>query len=227
MLKASSILFASILFSSLTLPVSAQNFPQRSLDQLLNQVDQNQSWNNVPVSGNTKQVLPGYRGPANASGFNQSPGGFGSNQSVNPGQQFAPIGGMRQPMQSGPSPFSPRGLMRIFFEGGSGGGTPNPGQDNSANGNIEAQLQIARDQAAQAEGDASRASYGSDKWAKQSAASSAQYHANAANAAADNAYSQAYGKSQTAQNYAAQARNAANRAQEAANRARYNADTSN
>lgn len=193
---------------------SAQNFPNQSLNQLLNQVD-NSNWNSVPVS-NSRQVLPTPR-PAQMA---QMP------RQASPMQQFAPIGGMRQPLQSGPPPFSKQGLLRMFLEGGMGGGTsgPNP-EDPSIKGNCEAQLQIARDQCCQAEGDAGRASSSSSKYERQSAASSAQYHANAARAAADNAYSSSYGKSQSAQDYAAQARNAANRAQEAADRARYNADT--
>ena len=205
------------------LNASAQNFPSQSLNQLLNQVDDT-SWNSVPVS-NPRQVLPTPR----TNQMAQMPMGQPSPYPMSPMQQFAPIGGMRQPLQSGPPPFSKQGLMRIFLEGGMGGGMgggsgANP-EDPSIRGNCEAQLQIARDQCAQAEGDAGRASSSSSKYERQNAASSAQYHANAARAAADNAYSSSYGKSQTAQNYAAQARNAANRAQEAADRARYNADS--
>ncbi|MBX9570480.1 MAG: hypothetical protein K2X77_16405 [Candidatus Obscuribacterales bacterium] len=198
---------------------SAQNFPGQSLNQLLNQVD-NSNWNSVPVS-NPRQVLPAPRTGQMAQ-MPRSP------YPSNPVQQFAPMGGMRQPLQSGPPPFSRQSLMRIFLEGGMGGGGsgPNP-EDPSIKGNCEAQLQIARDQCAQAEGDAARTNYGSgySKYDKQNAASSAQYHANAARAAADNAYSSSYGKSQSAQDYAAQARNAANQAQAAADRARYNADS--
>ena len=203
---------------------SAQNFPQQSLDQIMNQVDRPQSWNNVPVAGsNPRQVLPGYRGPSSMGPQTmQRPNPFAS------GQQFAPVGGMRQPLQSGPPPFSKQSLMRIFFDGGGfggGGSGSNPGQDASIVGTVEGYLQTARNQCSQAEGDASTAAGGGDKWSKQTAASSAQYHANAARGAADSAYSISYGKSQTAQNYAAQARNAANQAQAAADRARYNADT--
>lgn len=221
-----------------TIPVVAQNFPSHSLDQMLNQVD-NSNWNNVPVSRGSAPAPSGY-GAAPQGGNNyypnmQRPMPYGGAPAYPQGmtaynpQQFAPIGGIRQPLASGPPPFSRQSLLRIFLSGGSGGmgggGMSNPQNDPSVQGNCEAQLQIARDQCQQAENDAARASYASSKSERMDAASSAQYHANAARSAADNAYSSSYGKSQTSQDYAAQARNAANRAQEAADRARYNADS--
>lgn len=157
----------------------------------------------------------------------------GANGFVPPTNGFAPFGGMRQPLQSG-APFSKQNLLRIFLGGGTGGtggfggssssnSPEKQAHDSSVTGQAEALLQRANDQAAQAESDAARASYGDDKGARQSAASSARYHANDANEAADTAASITYGQSQYAQDYAAQARNAANRAQEAADRAQYNA----
>jgi hypothetical protein len=73
--------------------------------------------------------------------------------------------------------------------------------------------------------DAEQASKGSgnDQGTRQGCASSAQYHANDARAAAEQAESLTYSSTQYAKDYAAQARAAANRAQEAADRAQYNA----
>lgn len=149
---------------------------------------------------------------------------------------FAPFGGMKQPLQSGPSPFSPKGLLRIFLEGGSGGmggGSGGSGGNSSetaaknasVTGQAEALLNRARNQAAQAVSDSERAHKGyGDKGSRLAAASSAQYHANDARAAADQAASITYSGPQYAKDYAAQARNEANRAQEAADRAQYNAN---
>ena len=150
---------------------------------------------------------------------------------------FAPFGGMKQPLQSGPSPFSPKGLLRIFFEGGSpgmGGGSSGGSSGNSpeqqaknasVTGQAEALLNRARNQDAQAVSDAERAHKGyGDKGSRLAAASSAQYHANDARAAADEAANLTYSGPQYAKDYAAQARNAANHAQEAADRAAYNAN---
>lgn len=85
-------------------------------------------------------------------------------------------------------------------------------------------MQCAIDQKAQAENAASRANSGT-RDSRLSAASQAQYHADAARNWADKTASTAYGASSLAQDAAARARDAANRAQEAANRARYSAET--
>lgn len=85
-------------------------------------------------------------------------------------------------------------------------------------------MQCAIDQKAQAESAASRANSGT-RDSRLSAASQAQYHADAARNWADKTASTAYGASSLAQDAAARARDAANRAQEAANRARYSAET--
>ena len=85
-------------------------------------------------------------------------------------------------------------------------------------------MQCAIDQKAQAETAASRTSSGT-RDSRLSAASQAQYHADAARNWADKAAGTAYGASQLAQDAVARARDAASRAQEAANRARYNAET--
>jgi hypothetical protein len=92
-------------------------------------------------------------------------------------------------------------------------------------GNVRCDLQIALDQACQAENDCGRATYG-EKSYRLSAAYSAQCHADAARGAADRAAGTAYGKGSTVNDVACQTRNAANRAQAAADRARYNASVS-
>ena len=197
-------------------------FPSVSLGNILNQVDSN--WSHTPVS----------RPPISSSG---SPAGMSSPMAqAAPTNGFAPFGGMRQPMQSGQSPFSPASLMRAFMGGGTGSGggfgAPGAGSGGGANaaqkqadnaditGQVEALYERASNQAAQAENDAERASSGGDR---QSAASSAQYHADDARNAADTAAGITYSANQYAQDYAAQARDQANRAQAAAERARYNA----
>ncbi|GEM_PF-2788134 len=122
-----------------------------------------------------------------------------------------------------PSPFNMtrQDLLRMFFGGSSG---------SSAAGNQQKYYdassfrQTAVDQASQAEAAASRARYGSDRGARQSAAAEAQEYANAARAAADQATSAAAGGSSEAQDMAAQARDAADRAQYAADRAAANAN---
>lgn len=246
-------------------------FPQRSLENILNQVDGN--FGNMPATASQTGQLnnssafsypqrapqgsynPGgvrsagaYRSgqtlPGSQSGYMQSNqvrpgmgavspfagGGAASNGGIM--NAYAPLGGMHQPLQSGPPPFSKQNLLRIFFGGGSGSGfggssggdsSQNQAKDASIVGQAEALLQRARNQAAQAESDAERARNG-DRGSRLSAASSAQYHANDARSAADTAASITYGASQYAQDYAAQARDAANRAQAAADRANYNAN---
>lgn len=239
-------------------------FNKPSLNSMLNQVEQSTNWAQTPahfagpvsptmntgqmasnMGRSTGMMSPGAAAgmvPTSPMGFGGSPmGAYGSRNpmAMMPGgaSPFAPFGGMRQPLQSGPPPFSRQALLRTFFGGGTGSGGGFGGssgssgnsaeqQANNANitGQAEAMLQRARDQAAQAESDAARASEGSDKGARQAAASSAQYHANYAREAADQAASNTYNGPAYAQDYAQQARNEANRAQEAADRARYNAE---
>lgn len=128
--------------------------------------------------------------------------------------------------QAAQTPFgrlTPRDVFRIMFGGGSAPDAPqDQGRNNNAIYGAQGQLQVARDQAAQAESAASRAQYGSS-YERQSAAAEAQNHANAARAAADRATSQAAGGPSPAQDAAAQARNEAARAQYAADRAHANA----
>lgn len=119
-------------------------------------------------------------------------------------------------------------VFRIMFGGGGGSGGGGSSNDYARNqeayGNASSYMQTAIDQAAQAESAAARASYGSDKYARQAAASEAQNHANAARGAADSATSAASGATGAAQDQAAKARDAANRAQYAADRAASNAN---
>lgn len=103
-------------------------------------------------------------------------------------------------------------------------GESNQNQDAAKVNSCQQLMQCAIDQKAQAEGAASRANSGT-RDSRLSAASQAQYHADAARNWADKTASTAYGASSLAQEAAARARDAANRAQEAANRARYNAET--
>jgi hypothetical protein len=164
---------------------------------------------------------PGGFAPASAGGFPPaSAGGVAPPNLLRMffgGQQQAPA--MQAPAQQ--NPFTPQNLLRTFLGGSPSGGT---GFSSEASGNAQSNLQVALDQAAQAEDACSRASNG-QKDMRSSAAEEAQNHANAARAAADRAASATAGQSQTAQDYAAQARDAANRAQAAADRARYNAST--
>jgi len=183
-----------------------------------------------PAGGQSPWMRPG--GASGMASSSQAGSGMSYPQSGSLMNAFAPVGGMHQPLQSGPPPFSKQNLLRIFFGGGSGSGfggssggdsSQNQAKDASIVGQAEALLQRARNQAAQAESDAERARNG-DRGSRLSAASSAQYHANDARSAADTAASITYGASQYAQDYAAQARDAANRAQSAADRANYNAN---
>ena len=134
--------------------------------------------------------------------------------------------------QGGSNLLKPQDLLRLFKSNRTSGmnginGSSISGSNNASSnqehqqrievtGQVEALLQRAQDQAAQAESDAQRAFYGDNR---QGAASSAQYHANDARAAADTAASITAYASGSSKSYAAQARASANSAQGAAERA--------
>jgi hypothetical protein len=206
-------IFAILIALSLPMAAQAQNFQQ--MNNMLDKMDSPSMWQNAPVSG----VPAGFRSAA--PGVPSTPA---AQSPLNmPRNAFPP---KQQPQRGGmPGRFTKQDILKIMFGGSSGSGdSGQSARNSSALGNAQSQLQVARDQAAQAENAASRASYGSDKGARLSAASEAQNHANAARAAADNASSSAYGTTLEASDYAAQARNAANRAQAAADRAQANAN---
>ncbi len=200
----------------------AQNPSQSEIDQFLDG-----GWGqpgNAPAPAQNPQAFQG-----------QQFGQFMQNQAQSPlrlpqGRSFPAFpGGPREAGNAGrpiSTPFgklTPQEIFRIMFGGGSAPGSPqDPGRNSGAIYGAQGQLQVARDQAAQAESAASRAQYGSSS-ERRSQAAQAQNHANAARAAADSATAQAGGGPSEAQNAAAQARNEAARAQYAADRAHANA----
>jgi hypothetical protein len=210
MIMRSTYLILPMALSLAATAVHAQNYQQ--MNNMLNAMD-NASWQSVPVSG----PKPTFSMPS---------------QPAPPQSNASPLSGMLRrntaPAQQSPFPgkLTKQDILRMFMGGSAPGGSnqQQSQRNSSALYSAQSQLQIARDQAAQAESAASRASYGSDKGARLSAASEAQNHANAARAAADQASSTAYGTSNDASDAAAQARNEANRAQAAADRAQANAN---
>jgi len=182
---------------------SAQN--QGSMNQLLNQVDQPNVWQRVPVSA-PPQARQGQMPPGN-------PGNLApvSSAPAYPGAAATP--------DKSQSPFT---IMNIF-KSMMGGGNRRPASPKDMQGALESareDLQTARDQEAQAR-DANGAIGGeSDRGVKQGLAEQARDHANAAREAADRAY-------ETSGNFpnsdisgiASEARGAADEAQAAADRA--------
>ncbi len=184
--------------------------------------------NNSPF-GNLAKLMGGQPNPL--TGNVQSTGNKGIGSML---QQFMQGNANSPGTAVGASnPFNRMNLLKTFFGGapgtaGSGSSSGNSAEQQAKNasvtGQAEALFQRATNQAAQAVSDAERASKGyGDKGSRLAAASSAQYHANDARAAADEAGNITYSGPQYAQDYAAQARAQANRAQEAADRAAYNA----
>lgn len=243
-----ALVFTISAMGALTRPAAGQNVQQ--MDQLLGIVDHPGGWQNVPVSGGQQamQQMPQQQMmhmPQQNTMMQQLPQqgmlqqGFNPNMMQGSARQTASSsgffnpgmtnGGMQRPAMfpaatpSNTNPFTMQNLLKIFLGETPGGGT-NPANDSAAIGNARSQCQVANDQASQAEGAEGRTKYGS-KSSRNSAAYSAQCHADAARAAADRATGIAAGKSQAANDAAAQARNAAARAQAAADRARYNAAT--
>lgn len=121
--------------------------------------------------------------------------------------------------------WTPRNILRVLLgappEGSKG---TKSGSFSGARGNVEENLQAARDQASRARSACERASSGSDKDARMSAAEEARYAASAAREAADRASSQAENTTGDIAELAAQARGAADEAQSAADRATANAE---
>lgn len=215
------------------------------IDQWLNSVDSSSSWGKTPAAGGAATQAPaqwlqpgGQSLPQGQSGWTQ-PGNmqmqprsgwpaernFGSmfgrpNTAAGAGRQGFPGTMGAVPGQSPFGRLTKQDILRIFLGGSSSGSSSqNPQKYYDASSN----RQVALDQASQAESAAARASYGTNRDAKLSAAAEARNHANAARAAADRATSAAYGGSNEAQDAAAQARDAANRAEYAANQADANA----
>lgn len=123
-----------------------------------------------------------------------------------------------------PKPVNPlQYVMQQFLGGGSNSGG-SPANDQQKIYNAREYLQTANNQASRAYNACQRASYGSDKYARKSAADEAYYAAQSARYAANNATSAAAGGPSAANDAAAQARDAADRAQADADRARANAD---
>src|SRR5262249_25662286 len=157
-------------------------------------VDQPQKWNNTPVS----QPLPNPQPVRNQQiNYQNAPmmmpqqgmrQGFAGNQpgyalmqrqamqrqaqaSQRPNLLSIFMGGSPQPApqpKPAQNPFTPGGLLKTFFGGSEGSG--NPAQEASVLGDAQSDLQVARDQAAQAESAAERASNG-DRGSRLSAAS--------------------------------------------------------
>lgn len=218
---------------------SQQSNNEMQMGQLINVLDSQSGWQQTPVSGvmqnnpamNVSSGLAmgdnGGVGSTMPSGM-MVPANGGGMRPVMTNGRFMPSGlmGMQAQPQQTPvnnSPFGMRNLLKAFLGETPGAGSNNA-NDAAALGYARSQCQAAKDQACQAEGDEGRTKYG-DKGARQSAAYSAQCHADAARAAADRATGLAYGKSSAVNDAAAQARAAAVRAQAAADRARYNAAT--
>jgi len=126
------------------------------------------------------------------------------------------------PPPADPNPFSMPNLFKTFFGGDSS--NQNAAQNAEKLGTAQSYMQTAVDQASIAESARERASSGSDKDAKLSAASEARYAASAARAAANSATEAAAGGTSEANDAASQARDAADRAQAAADQATANAE---
>lgn len=221
-----SILLAAGLIAGI--PAFAQDNGS-SLGKLLDQVDTRGGWENVPMGG--QNMLPAAQyGAQGMSSMPPAAGGF-PGQLLTPNCGFGPSSGMMNPAQMR-SLFTRQNLLRVFLGGDMGdfgGGAPKTqaqrAKDASVTGSAESLYQRASDQAAQAEADEQTASKGSgnDLGTRQGAASSAQYHASDAAAAADAADDITYTSTNYAKDYAAKTRDEANRAQAAADRAQYNA----
>lgn len=176
----------------------AQSSDEAKMEKLLDQVDRPGSW---PAM--TPKTAPS------------------ANRPVNPA--FKPTATQRTlaPSQT-QNQWTPRNILRVLL-GAPPEGTKS-GSFSGARGNVEENLQAARDQASRAQSACERASSGSDKEARMSAAEEARYAASAAREAADRASSQAANTTGDIADLAAQARGAADEAQSAADRATANAE---
>lgn len=214
---ASPMVHAVLLLTAALLPAHAQAPEASEIERFLDT-----GWQQPGQGGPPAQAAPVFQKPAIAPGLlnqTQSPLRLRQGRSL-------PASGdsMRSSPLPGPGRLTPQDIFRMLFGQSAGGGqNPDAGQRTDAIYRARSELQIARDQAAQAEAAASRALYGTDRYAKSSAAAEAQNHANAARAAADRATAAAGGGPSEALDAAAQARNEAARAQYAADRAAANA----
>jgi hypothetical protein len=174
---------------------------QGSMSQLLNQVDQPNVWQRVPVSA-PQQPMQGQGMPSN------------------PGN-VAPINSAPVAPNASQSPYTLMNIFKTMMGGGPGGGRKASPQDvQSAIESAREDLQTARDQEAQAR-DANGSIGGeSDRGVKQGLAEQARDHASAAREAADRAYetSGRFPNSELS-DIASEARGAADEAQAAADRA--------
>jgi len=175
-----------------------QSSDNSRMEKLLDQVDRPGSWPALSPSPRSTTQAP-------------------ANSSLNPGATFGG-GAPSQPQNL----FTPRNILRALM-GAPPQGTKS-GSFSSKRGNVEENLQTARDQASRAESACERASSGSDKEARMSAAEEARYAASAAREAADRASGQAENTTGDIADLAAQARGAADQAQAAADRATANAE---
>ncbi|HEY9871779.1 MAG TPA: hypothetical protein V6D08_21675, partial [Candidatus Obscuribacterales bacterium] len=202
----SRMVHAFLLLTATALPAYGQTPDASEIERFLDT-----GWQQPGQAAPPAQAEPVFQKPAIAPGL--------LNQTQSPlrlpqGRSFPASGdSLRSSPFPGPARLTPQDIFRILFGGGAGGGqNPDAGQRTDATYRARSELQVARDQAAQAESAASRAQYGSDRYAKSSAAAEAQNHANAARAAADRATSAAGGGPSEALDAAAQARNEAARA---------------
>jgi hypothetical protein len=190
----------------------------QSMGEMLDAVDQPQSWAQTPVRAAAPvQNAPQYNSGQFNNGYNefnnaQPANGWGANT-------------LRQPQMTGSNqnPFSMQNIFKTLMGGGGNSGSNNSGQpknDSEARATAQENLQTARDQQAQANDDANAIGGISDRGEKQSRAESARYHAQAAREAADRAYEAASSSGSSAANdIASAARAAADSAQAAADRA--------
>jgi len=179
---------------------AGQSSDNAKMEKLLDQVDKPGSWPTITPKAS-------------------SPGSPAAKPSQRSGAACEPA--LVKPSQP-QSQWTPRNVLRVLL-GAPPEGTKS-GSFSGARGNVEENLQAARDQASRARSACERASSGSNKEARMSAAEEARYAASAAREAADRASSQAENTTGDIGDLAAQARGAADEAQEAADRATANAE---
>lgn len=203
-LASAGLLLSLLVLISASAVTGQNNSYQKSdfqkMERLLDQVDRPGSWPQPKATAQPKRQL--LTAPNRAAGNTVNPGSAATQQA--------------QPA------FSPQNILRVLL-GSPPKGTAS-GSFSGARGNVEENLSTARDQACRAESACERASSGSDKGARLSAAEEARYAAQAAREAADRASGQADNTTSDISDLAAQARAAADQAQAAADRATANAE---